>query len=74
MPETSKEEAKLIAEKLRQKIENSPFSFKKEPVQITISFGISEFAQDETADEVFSRADKALYEAKDNGRNQVKIG
>jgi diguanylate cyclase len=74
MPETSKEEAKLVAEKLRQKIENSPFSFKKEPVQITISFGISEFAQDETADEVFSRADKALYEAKDNGRNQVKIG
>jgi diguanylate cyclase len=74
MPETSKEEAKLVADKLRQKIENSPFSFKKEPVQITISFGISEFAQDESADEVFARADKALYEAKDNGRNQVKIG
>ncbi len=74
MPETSKEEAKLVADKLRQKIENSPFSFKKEPVQITISFGISEFAQNESADEVFARADKALYEAKDNGRNQVKLG
>ena len=74
MPETSREEAKLVADKLRQKIENSPFSFKKEPVQITISFGISEFAQNESADEVFARADKALYEAKDNGRNQVKLG
>lgn len=74
MPETSKEEAKVVADKLRQKIESSPFSFKKEPVQITISFGISEFAQNESADEVFARADKALYEAKDNGRNQVKIG
>ena len=74
MPETSSQEAKAVAEKLRQKIENSPFSFKKEPVQITISFGISEFAKGETADEVFARADKALYAAKDNGRNQVKIG
>ena len=65
---------KQAANKLSQKIENSPFSFKKEPVQITISFGISEFAKGETADEVFARADKALYAAKDNGRNQVKIG
>lgn len=74
MPETSREEAKIVAEKLRQKIESSPFSFKKEPVQITVSFGISEFAQNETPDEVFSRADKALYEAKEKGRNQVQLG
>lgn len=74
MPETSTSEAKIVAEKLRKKIEESPFNFKKEPVQITVSFGISEFAQNETADEVFSRADKALYKAKDKGRNQVQLG
>jgi diguanylate cyclase len=74
MPETSTNEAKVVAEKMRRKIEESPFNFKKEPVQITVSFGISEFAEGETADEVFSRADKALYEAKDKGRNRVQIG
>jgi diguanylate cyclase len=74
MPETSTSEAKIIAEKMRIKIEESPFNFKKEPVQITVSFGISEFAEGETAAEVFSRADKALYEAKDKGRNKVQLG
>jgi diguanylate cyclase len=74
MPETSAEEAKLVAEKLRVKVESSPFNFKKEPVQITISFGISQFALGETIEEVFERADKALYKAKENGRNQVISG
>ena len=74
MPGTTAEDAKIVAEKLRKKIEQSPFNFKKEPVQITISFGISQFAMDEHADEVFSRADKALYKAKKLGRNQSQIG
>jgi len=74
MPETSSGEAKAVAEKLRKKIEESPFNFKKEPVQITVSFGISEFAEGESVDEVFDRADKALYKAKENGRNQVQLG
>jgi diguanylate cyclase len=74
MPETSCQEAKLVAEKLRKKVEESPFNFKKEPVQITISFGISEFAEGENLEDVFQRADKALYKAKAKGRNQVQLG
>lgn len=74
MPETSTDEALIVAEKLRKKIEESPFNFKKEPVQITVSFGISEIIEGESIDEVFNRADKALYKAKENGRNQVQIG
>lgn len=74
MPETSTDEALIVAEKLRKKIEESPFNFKKEPVQITVSFGISEIVEGESIDEVFNRADKALYKAKESGRNQVQIG
>ena len=74
MPETSADEALIVAEKLRKKIEESPFNFKKEPVQITVSFGISEIVEWESIDEVFNRADKALYKAKESGRNQVQIG
>jgi diguanylate cyclase len=74
MPETSAKEAEIVAEKLRKKIESSPFNFKKEPVQITISFGISQFSAGETIEDVFARADKALYKAKENGRNQIQLG
>ena len=74
MPETDSEHAHQVAEKLRQKIESSPFNFKKEPVQITMSVGISEFQKGESAEAVFERADKALYKAKESGRNQVLIG
>ncbi len=74
MPETSVNEAKLVAEKLRKKVESSPFNFKKEPVQITISFGISQFTKGESLEEVFQRADDALYRAKEKGRNQVQLG
>ena len=73
MPETNAQEAMQVAEKLRTKIEQSPFNFRKEPVRITMSFGISEFSQNEKADTVFERADKALYKAKENGRNQVQV-
>jgi diguanylate cyclase len=41
---------------------------------VTVSIGISEFKEGDTADDVFERADKALYEAKENGRNQCLIG
>ncbi len=74
MPGTSAEDALIAAEKLRKTIELSPFNFKKEPVQITISFGISQFSKDESPEEVFARADKALYKAKELGRNQSQIG
>jgi diguanylate cyclase len=73
MPETSTAEAKIVTEKLRRKVKRRPFNFKKEPIQITVSFGISEFAPSKSADEVFSRADKALYAAKEKGRNQVQL-
>jgi len=36
--------------------------------------GISEFKSEEKAEDVFERADKALYKAKESGRNQVQLG
>lgn len=58
-----------IAERLRKKISLVPFV-----QQITISVGVSFFGQHgETLDELNKKADEALYEAKENGRNQVKV-
>lgn len=71
MPNLSLSEAEELLNKVRQKIERCPFHFKEEQVQITMSFGLSIFANDDTPDAVFERADKALYRAKEGGRNQV---
>lgn len=73
MPETNAEEALAAMEKLRTKVENSPFNFRKERVPITMSFGISEFNSMEDGETVFERADKALYQAKAEGRNRCIV-
>jgi diguanylate cyclase (GGDEF)-like protein/PAS domain S-box-containing protein len=69
-PETDIHEAQVIAEKIRQKI--SEFNF---PVigHVTCSFGISQYHPEDKAEESFQRADKALYEAKNSGRNKISI-
>ena len=58
-----------VANKLRQAIETCGFHFRGEDVSITISCGIAEFQEGDAIDAVFERADAALYQAKDQGRN-----
>ncbi len=62
-----------LLETLRTAIEACPFHFKGERVTITVSGGLTAFADGEKADEVFERADQALYRAKRGGRNQVDV-
>lgn len=73
LPETNVDAAKRAMEKVRMRIEESPFHFRGERVQVTISIGISEFATGDTLEQVFERADQAMYEAKHQGRNCVQI-
>lgn len=74
LPSTPLEGGLQLLETLRSAIEKCPFHFKGEPVTITLSAGISAFAEDEPSDEVFERADQALYRAKNLGRNRVEQG
>lgn len=62
--------AKKLAEKLRQSVETYQFETTKNQ---TISIGVAEVQENETIDELLTRADNALYEAKANGRNRVVI-
>ncbi|GAB6046053.1 hypothetical protein JCM11957_16520 [Caminibacter profundus] len=66
LPETSFEDAKKVAKKLRKTIENYDFKGKK----FTISVGVSEY--NGNLEESLKKADIALYQAKKSGRNQVK--
>lgn len=58
-------------EKIRAKLEGLPFKFKQQPVTITASFGVTQFSGKDNIEAVFERADKHLYTAKNNGRNQI---
>jgi len=73
LPETDKNKAHKISEKLRLNISNMSFNQIDEQLAITSSFGVSQIKATEVElDKALSRADKALYHAKDNGRNCVE--
>ena len=73
LPGTPADAAAAVAEKLRASIEACPFNFRGQRVTITMSFGISEFRALEAPETVFDRADKALYKAKEEGRNRCVV-
>jgi len=58
-------------EKVRRAIEAIPFSIKKDRLNITISVGVTMLYDTDDSQTVFDRADKALYEAKQTGRNKT---
>jgi polar amino acid transport system substrate-binding protein len=67
---TNEQEAYLLADKMR-KIINSE---KIEETNVTVSLGVSQYNQNDTNwDQVVTRADDALYIAKNSGRDSVKI-
>lgn len=70
LPETTAEQALTVVEGIREAIATCPFHFKEQPVSLTVSFGIAAFNEGDQAEQVFARADKALYRAKEQGRNQ----
>lgn len=73
LPGTVEEETLRLANELRQSVEDAAFHYNKEAVEITISCGISGFRAGDELDAVFERADKALYQAKQSGRNRCVV-
>lgn len=64
--EDSKEIAKMIIKKINQDIELKKYN-------VTISLGLTSIEKLDTSNSLMARADKAMYEAKNNGKNQVYI-
>jgi diguanylate cyclase (GGDEF)-like protein len=70
--QTNLHEAKLLAERLRQLVENSKFPELSNDGRITISLGVAEHKMKEDTEKTIYRADAALYKAKNKGRNRVE--
>ncbi len=68
---TSRTGTKQLAERIRQTVAQAPCLCNGQSISITVSMGISSFSENDTRDSFFERADKALYEAKETGRNKV---
>ncbi|MDQ6717549.1 MAG: sensor domain-containing diguanylate cyclase [Gemmatimonadota bacterium] len=76
LPETGEQGAMAFAERLRAKMEWNSFSIGKgQSLKLTISIGLTTFegARAESAEELLDSADKALYRAKQGGRNKVSV-
>lgn len=75
-PAVDLEQAQSLAETIREKLANVPFTNKrtgKKITSITASFGVALKKSNELLNDFIERADKALYFAKSNGRNQVQV-
>ena len=80
LPFTDETEAAMVAERLRKAVENKVIDIEKvntkndtKTIKITISLGIYQFKSADKTQDLLMNADKALYEAKESGRNMVKI-
>jgi len=71
--ETDKEQARIAAERLRQAIGSRNIRVYDEELKVTVSIGVATFPIDaSSAEALIEGADKALYMAKEAGRNRVK--
>ena len=73
LPGRSMESGRRLLNHLLASIEGCPFHFKGARLPITLSAGLTAFAPGETGEQVFQRADQALYRAKHKGRNRLEL-
>lgn len=73
-PGTDQEMAKKQAERVREAVRAKPFSLGSDEKTITVSLGVATLRSEESQEELLERADRALYRAKENGRDRVEAG
>ena len=73
LPNTSLSDAVVVAERMVSVVGGSPVVWRKDDIPISISVGLGQYDADDTPDDITSRSDKALYAAKQSGKNTFKI-
>ena len=73
MTGSSLEECLQVADKIREAIKKTGFHFRDQAITITASCGLAELRDGDSVEQWFERADKALYKAKQEGRNRCEL-
>lgn len=74
LPQTSIEEAKVVADRLCAAVDETKLSVSDDQtLHITISVGLAQLDVKDLAEDLYMKADSALYKAKETGRNQVVV-
>ncbi len=73
MNEAFVDEAKVMAHKAVEAVGKNKLKFKSEIITITASVGVTQYREGDDYETLFARADKAMYEAKANGKNRVEL-
>lgn len=73
LPNTTIEDANLIAERIRMKVEAQPFSYEEATFNLTMTLGVAIYKEGLTVKALIKKADTAMYEGKQLGRNCVRI-
>ncbi len=71
LPETTLEQAKLVAEKIQTKLNSVTFKKGDSVFKVSISIGITAVRENDTDETILERVDKALYQSKNQGKNII---
>ena len=76
LPERRIDKAKKISENILKAVRNNKFNIKNKCIEVTVSIGISliKLSAKINKDEFIKKADKALYQSKNTGKNKISIG
>ncbi|MEL6301414.1 MAG: diguanylate cyclase [Pseudomonadota bacterium] len=72
LPDTSEHNAMIIVDKLREIVAASQYAFDGNDIAVTISCGVATLDGSTSAEQLYERADRALYRAKQSGRNRCE--
>jgi len=72
-PETDSDAARSVAERIRRTLAEEKFQFEGKPFRMTLSAGVAEASRAPDREKLMHLADKALYVAKDKGRDRVLV-
>jgi len=73
LPNTSLSDAVVVAERMVDAVANSPITWRREQIKLSISVGLGQYDADANPEDITSRSDQALYSAKQAGKNTVKV-
>lgn len=74
LPQTNIKDAFIVADRIKKAVESSEYNYRESSMKVTVSIGVSALhGRQVTVEELIEESDRALYVAKEKGRNQVRI-